>query len=231
MPRAKIPRKSTTIDMTAMCDVAFLLLTFFILTTKFKPDEKIPINTPSSVASKIAPEKNFIMISLNKDGKAFLNSDMNDLKEKALNMINDEQKLGLTADEIHRLSVLPMIGQSFDNLKAYSQLPVAALNDQLPGIPIKDTSNNQLQVWMKAIVAVQAEMISDDPTGPATKMTVILKGDNLAKFPQFKNVIAALTENSVLEFQMVTNPEGVPTGTELWKKARSEGATTAPVNG
>lgn len=231
MGRAKVKRKSTNVDMTAMCDVAFLLLTFFILTTKFKPDEKIPINTPSSVASKIAPEKNFIMISLNKDGKAFLNSDMNDLKEKALNMINDEQKLGLTADEIHRLSVLPMIGQSFDNLKAYSQLPVAALNDQLPGIPIKDTSNNQLQVWMKAIVAVQAEMISDDPTGPATKMTVILKGDNLAKFPQFKNVIAALTENSVLEFQMVTNPEGVPTGTELWKKARSEGATTAPVNG
>ncbi|MEO8795449.1 MAG: biopolymer transporter ExbD, partial [Daejeonella sp.] len=27
MPRIKIARKSTAIDMTAMCDVAFLLLT------------------------------------------------------------------------------------------------------------------------------------------------------------------------------------------------------------
>ncbi|MFM7710399.1 MAG: biopolymer transporter ExbD, partial [Ferruginibacter sp.] len=34
MPKIKIPRKSTNIDMTAMCDVAFLLLSFFILATK-----------------------------------------------------------------------------------------------------------------------------------------------------------------------------------------------------
>ena len=40
MARAKIPRKSTNIDMTAMCDVAFLLLSFFILATKFKPRKR-----------------------------------------------------------------------------------------------------------------------------------------------------------------------------------------------
>ena len=47
MGRAKLPRKSTNIDMTAMCDVAFLLLSFFILTTKFKPAEAIAVETPS----------------------------------------------------------------------------------------------------------------------------------------------------------------------------------------
>ncbi len=36
MARPKIARKSTAVDMTAMCDVAFLLLSFFILTTKSK---------------------------------------------------------------------------------------------------------------------------------------------------------------------------------------------------
>ena len=35
MPKVKIPRKSTAVDMTAMCDVAFLLLTFFMLTSNF----------------------------------------------------------------------------------------------------------------------------------------------------------------------------------------------------
>lgn len=229
MGRAKVKRKSTTVDMTAMCDVAFLLLTFFILTTKFKPDEKIPINTPSSVASKIAPEKNFILISLDKNGHAFLNSDMVPVKEQALDLINQEQNLGLTPGEIHKLAVMPIIGTSFNNLKAYSQLPVAQLNDKLPGIPVQDTANNQLKVWMKAFVTVQRDMMSDDPGN--SKMAIILKGDNLAKFPEFKNVIAALTENSILEFQMVTNPEGVPSGTELWKKAQSQGATTTPVNG
>ena len=54
MPRPKIARKSTTVDMTAMCDVAFLLLSFFILTTKFKPSEAVPIETPTSVSAKVA---------------------------------------------------------------------------------------------------------------------------------------------------------------------------------
>ncbi len=46
MPKVKMPRKSTLIDMTAMCDVAFLLLTFFMLATKFKPDEPVAVVTP-----------------------------------------------------------------------------------------------------------------------------------------------------------------------------------------
>ncbi len=48
MGRAKLPRKSTNIDMTAMCDVAFLLLSFFILATKFKPPETLTVETPNS---------------------------------------------------------------------------------------------------------------------------------------------------------------------------------------
>ncbi|MFY8107916.1 MAG: ExbD/TolR family protein, partial [Bacteroidia bacterium] len=33
-----------------MTDVAFLLLTFFMLATQFKPDEPVTVNAPSSVA-------------------------------------------------------------------------------------------------------------------------------------------------------------------------------------
>ena len=71
MARPKIPRKSTAVDMTAMCDVAFLLLSFFILTAQFKPSEAVPVTTPNSVANKIAPQKDVVMISLNKDGHVF----------------------------------------------------------------------------------------------------------------------------------------------------------------
>jgi biopolymer transport protein ExbD len=48
MPKVKIPRKSTSIDMTAMCDVSFLLLTFFMLTSKFRPPEVVPIDLPNA---------------------------------------------------------------------------------------------------------------------------------------------------------------------------------------
>ena len=34
MARAKIPRKSTNIDMTAMCDVAFSFVIFFYINYK-----------------------------------------------------------------------------------------------------------------------------------------------------------------------------------------------------
>jgi biopolymer transport protein ExbD len=75
MGRPKIARKSTNIDMTAMCDVAFLLLSFFILTTKFKPAEAITVVTPNSVSSKPAPEKDFVLVTIDKDGKVFFSMD------------------------------------------------------------------------------------------------------------------------------------------------------------
>ena len=72
MGRAKLPRKSTNIDMTAMCDVAFLLLSFFILATKFKPPEALSVVTPSSVSTKVAPEKDVVQFIIDKDGKVYL---------------------------------------------------------------------------------------------------------------------------------------------------------------
>src|SRR5215831_12325512 len=100
MARPKIPRKSTTVDMTAMCDVAFLLLSFFILTAQFKPSEAVTVSTPSSVAAKVAPQKDFVMISLNKDGKVFLSVGDSkadkDKKQQIIQSVNKSRNLGLT---------------------------------------------------------------------------------------------------------------------------------------
>ena len=52
-------------------------------------------------------------------------------------------------------------------------------------------------------------------------MNLLLKGDNSSKYPAFKNVVAALKKNDLLKFQMVTNPESAPAGTELYKKQMS----------
>ena len=61
--------------------------------------------------------------------------------------------------------------------------------------------------WMRAV--------SDVYQG--TKVNLLLKGDNIAKYPSFKNVLTAFKKNKLFKFQMVTNPESVPTGTDLWK--------------
>ena len=84
MPKVKIPRKSTWQDMTAMCDVAFLLLTFFILTSNFQNKEPVQISTPSSISEIKIPERDIMMILIDKDGKVFFGIDGQDKREEML---------------------------------------------------------------------------------------------------------------------------------------------------
>jgi len=222
MPKVKLPRKSTNIDMTAMCDVAFLLLSFFILTTKFKPAEALTVVTPNSVSAKIAPQKDVVLITIDKGGKVYLSvSDVNSAEKKTiLETVNTSRSLGLTPAEINAFAKNPTayIGVPFSQLKSYlSKTPDQTKGLALPGIPTLDTLNNELTEWMRAAQTAFA----------GTKMELLVKGDNEAKYPAFKSVIDAFKKNDLLKFQMITNPEGVPVGSELYKKNLSP-ATPAP---
>jgi hypothetical protein len=55
-------------------------------------------------------------------------------------------------------------------------------------------------------------------------MNLLVKGDNASKYPAFKGVIDAFKKNDEMKFQMVTNPEGVPEGTELYKRNMNRNA-------
>jgi biopolymer transport protein ExbD len=220
MGRPKIARKSTAVDMTAMCDVAFLLLSFFILTTKFKPAEAITVMTPSSVSSKVAPEKDVTLVTITKDGKAFVSLDNEEVKGELANQLNVNSGAGLTPTDIAAFKTASFYGAPIGALKSFLQIPADQLKgDALPGIPILDTANNQMVDWMRNIVAAHAS------TG--TKLNLIVKGDNLAKYPQFKNVITAFKKADQFKFQMITNPESVPTGTDLWRKYMTGGGDAA----
>src|SRR6266705_3535904 len=98
MPKIKVPRKSTNIDMTAMCDVAFLLLSFFILATKTKPSEVLAVEPPTSVSTRIAPENNVVLISIDHAGRIFLSvSDKNAAEKQAvIDAVDKARNLGLT---------------------------------------------------------------------------------------------------------------------------------------
>ncbi|HVX28791.1 MAG TPA: biopolymer transporter ExbD [Parafilimonas sp.] len=212
MGRAKIARKSTIVDMTAMCDVAFLLLSFFILTTKPKPSEAVPISTPTSVAPKFVPDKNIVIISLDKDGKVYLSlgddADDRQKKQAMLQDVNQRNNLGLSSGEIATLTAQPFIGVPLAQLKQQAHLPVDQINSKvLQGIPTQDTTNNQMIEWIRA--AVNAYQ--------GGHMDLVLKGDNVAKYPVFKNILTAFKKNDQFKFQMVTNQANVPQGTDLYK--------------
>ena len=220
MPKVKVPRKSTNIDMTAMCDVAFLLLSFFILTTKFKPAEALTVVTPKSVSTKPAEQKDVVLITMDHEGKVYfsVSDDATAEKGAVIDAVDQLKSLGLTDKEKAAFKkTASFVGVPFSQLKSYLQLSPDQLKTfKSPGIPVTDTLNNEMVIWMRAAATAFQ----------GSKMNLLVKGDNDAKYPSFKGVIDAFKKNEIFKFQMITDPENVPAGTELFKKNLSREPVT-----
>jgi len=214
MPKVKIPRKSTNVDMTAMCDVAFLLLTFFILATKQKPPEVLAVSPPTSVSSKAAPDKS-ILITMTKEGKVFLLLGDQTKKSDIINNINTTKGLGLSPTELARLKKAEFIGMPLNKIKGMLALDKEIPASQMEGIPV-DSTNNELADWMRSVTNAYAG-------GDQKKLEsmLLVKGDNAAKYPVFKNVKEAFKRNDIFKFRIVTNSEAIPVGSELYNNART----------
>jgi len=213
MPKVKIPRKSTTVDMTAMCDVAFLLLSFFILATKQKPPEVLSVQPPSSVSSKAVPDKS-ILITLTKDGRAFLMLGDDTKKADILENLNTTRSLGLSAAELAKWKKQEFIGLPLNMIKGSLAQNVNIPADKMPGIPT-DSTNNEMVDWLKSVTNVYAG--SDQRQ---LQEMLLVKGDNSAKYPAFKNIKEAFKKNEIYKFRIVTNGEPVPPGSELANSAK-----------
>ena len=209
MPKVKIPRKSTTIDMTAMCDVAFLLLSFFILATKQKPPEVLTVTPPASVSSKAAPDKS-ILITMTKDGKAFLMMGDDTKKAEILNNINTAKGLNLSAAELKKWEKSPFIGLPLNQIKSSLSLAVETPANKLPGIPT-DSTNNEMIDWMRSITNVYA-----GTDQRKLQEMLLVKGDQSTLYPVFKNIKQAFKKNEIYKFRIVTSGESVPVGSELY---------------
>lgn len=210
MPKVKIPRKSTTVDMTAMCDVAFLLLTFFILATKQKPPEVLAVKTPTSVSSKAAPDES-ILVTLTKDGKVFLMLGDETKKNAIIDDFNTTRGLQLTPGELARLKKSEFIGFPVNKLKSALNTSQEIPANQMDGIPV-DSTNNELTLWMRSVTnAYKGEDQSK------LQNMLLVKGDGDAKYPIFKQVKEAFKANEIYKFRIVTEGEQVPVGSELYK--------------
>jgi biopolymer transport protein ExbD len=69
-PGTRQRKRSTRIDMTAMVDVAFLLLTFFILTTTLAQPTALELNVPTEGPGGQVPCSNTLQVFLGADHKA-----------------------------------------------------------------------------------------------------------------------------------------------------------------
>jgi biopolymer transport protein ExbD len=183
-------------------------LSFFILTTKFKPSEALAVVTPNSVANKIAEQKDVVQITIDKDGKVFFSMSDDAPKQEVIEAVNSARNLGLTAGEMKSFKNSQFVGVPFSKIKGFLDLPQDKQITVKEGIPVLDSANNELVDWMRAAATAFQ----------GNKMNLLLKGDNSSKYPSFQGVITAFKKNDLMKFQMITNPEGVPAGTELYRK-------------
>lgn len=213
MGRAKLPRKSTSVDMTAMCDVAFLLLSFFILATKPKPPAIVSIVTPSSISNKPVTGQDQVLVNIDKGGKVFLEISNKDKRREIVSNLNDRLKLQLTPADLKKVETTNFFGTDLTQLHAFLNLDPADIDaTKLSGIPTKDSSNNQLKDWMEAANIVY--------TGD--KINLLVKGDEMSKYPVFKNVIDAFKKNDLMKFDIITNQQAVDQNSDYYKQHESD---------
>ena len=219
MPKVKVPRKSTIVDMTAMCDVAFLLLSFFIMATKTKPPEAITVMMPSSVSSKAVELNDQVMVTINKDGKVFLTLSEAERKQAVLEEVAKLKGVSISVADVKKAANVDFFGAPIAQMPSFLNLPKEQLTgDLLPGIPAVDSTNNELTLWMTAVNNVFR----------GDKMNLLIKGDITTKYPAFKQVLAAFKKNDFLKFNIVTNSEGIPEGSEYAKELKRISAGAAP---
>ena len=90
MPKVKTKRIGVSIDNTPLVDVGFLLLTFFMLTTQFKPPEEVQIILPSSHSAFKLPDSDVMTITISEDNRIFLGFDSQKLTAR---IFGEENKL------------------------------------------------------------------------------------------------------------------------------------------
>ncbi len=195
MPKVKVPRKSTSVDMTAMTDVAFLLLTFFMLATKFKPDEPVVVDTPSSVSQILLPESDVILLTVDKDGRVFFGVDGQQTKEQLIQRMGERYNIKFTPNQIKEFSLLSTFGQPIAKLPALLDMKSEQRNKLLQdGIPC-DSVTNELADWIW-----QTRLLNKE-------VRVAIKGDGELAYPKVKQVIATLQDKKVNRFNLITNME------------------------
>ncbi|MEI7977919.1 MAG: biopolymer transporter ExbD [Bacteroidota bacterium] len=196
MAKVKVPRKSTSVDMTAMTDVAFLLLTFFMLATQFKPDEPVQVLTPSSVAEIPLPDVDVMLITISNDNRVFFDLQGEHYKKTLLDKMSKKFNVTFTDDEKKKFSDMSSFGLPFAQLKQYINLSSEKRKElQSTGIPY-DSLNNELSEWVW-----QSRLTNNG-------VRVAIKGDRDVSYPAIKQVINTLQQRDVNRFNFITSMEG-----------------------
>lgn len=199
MPKVKVPRKSTAVDMTAMCDVSFLLLTFFMLTSNFVAKEPIVVAVPSSISEIKIPERDILTVLIDKDGKVFFGLDAQQERKDVLENVGKAYNITFTPKELTEYSKIGMSGVPIEKMSAFLALSTEQRDSKEAalGIPA-DSLNNQFKVWIKTARQVNRNL------------RIAIKADQQTSYKVIKNVMGTLQDLNENRYNLITSLEQDP---------------------
>jgi biopolymer transport protein ExbD len=206
------------LDMTPMVDLAFLLVTFFMLTASFRMAEPVTVDPPSSIGEVALPD-NHILVTIDDKGRAFFGISNTTAKMAALREMATKYQVPFTEEQIVKFSGLPSFGVDIKDLPRYIDTKEDDRQKFQPqkGVPL-DTiiPNNQLKDWIAigGKFAVQtfndakAEAAASNQEFKAEKPRYAIKCDASTKYMYVKDVVRNFTDLKIYQFNLITSLEG-----------------------
>lgn len=193
MSKAKVARKSTLIDMTAMSDVTVLLLTFFMLTSTFVKKEPVQVQTPASVSEIKIPDTNILQILIDPKGKVFMSMDKQEDLVNTLQAVGSEYGIEFTGEELNKFKLLPTFGVPMKDMQAFLALKADEQDKVLSnyGIPT-DSVDNQFKIWVK-----NARKNNQD-------LRIAIKADQGTPYKVIKSVMSSLQDLKENRYNLIT---------------------------
>jgi len=207
MAKIKMSKKAASIDMTAMCDVAFLLLTFFILTATAKQPEPLPVQTPASTVQTKLPETGLATLTVGKNNEGesvFFGMKDRDIRVATLELMGESRGIKFTENEITQFSLIEEFGVPVSGLKQLIAMSNANRNKSgvQPGIPA-DSLNNELKDWIMYARKASIELKDKE-------LDFAIKGDAKQQYPQIRKIMDMLQDQKINNFSLVTGLRAKP---------------------
>ena len=201
MGKAKIKRKSTFIDMTAMSDVTVLLLTFFMLTSTFIKKEPVQVMTPASVSDIKIPETDILQILVDSSGKIFMSLDKQPDMAAVLDKMGEEYGIEFTPEQEKKFVIASTFGVPMQAMSNFLNLSMEEQDKVLKsmGIPC-DSTDNQFKSWVR-----HARVVNPD-------LRIAIKADANTPYSVIKNVMNSLQDLRENRYNLITALKSSPEG-------------------
>lgn len=220
MPKIKMPRSAPSIDMTPMVDLAFLLVTFFMLSANFRTDEPVQVSIPSSISDQEVPPKHFIMVTVNDKGLVYFNASGEEVRKNMLARMCKNYHVNLTEPQAKEFLKMNSFGCSMSQLPEYLNKSNSERQKIQWGIP-SDTTNNELKEWIfsaqgaaldagKKEYEAESAKTSEKLKVDDFKPKFILKVDGKAHYVQAKRAIDTFRDLNINNLNFVTSLEQNP---------------------